>query len=906
MECPHAYHPKLDKGEEFWKKVQTACIHAFSSTHWHAGKSHWYLPTCKTHIFQAVLRRALAAGESDTDLAEIMKRGPEAESATLYAFSIDPALKYRLTSGERDFLRKLNLEEFITSNSWGVLHTQLVTEAITSLEPDTFSTMVKGEKVRIIARKWRKQFQEIFHLAKKEPHPVDRTWQLKELFPSPKETTEAAETVKISECQLSDAKRPLRLLSSLFCLNPTHHNYITMGFVEMVVAALNGQEADWPQEFYHEITEELTTLHSKHSATRVKVEKTSIGPHLTLILRAGGLLNIREELEAGYRSEKALTLEEQLPNSKKTKTKEAREVPEMQPTIRVTPPREKEVATDPIPQTTTPVYSVTIQPAATSSDIPGKGVILETSEPRTPPNPLPAMVEQICQAHRRLENLLISFTVKAPQKLVSQVNSEFFKIQSTAILREGTEGPPDNASEVLLKSQGIQLKHLTQQLENSDSLNDVNIETIFHLEEELSIVQNKLEQAEETVLGLQGQKGEALNQVSQLKKEIDNQAQQLRNKDEEIEDLSNHITDINGVMSRQDALDIRRKDEIARLEAQAVADKEEIACLRTEFHKLGADISAEQARTHLHPSQSNPDQVRTSAHPIMNKEKHTLAAGIANRLLNELRRELAHTQEEKADLLKKIVADYKEFTPGSLPQTAKWTGTEFHLQILQHLPPLNSIMQYHRVCGGLHLLLSNIPPLRAGCSFDFPHMEALWKQADAAAKDTLAFMWCLNELKVPAGAMETLSGSPPFYVKRYILRCITLLGQHHNMVPAPPEPFPTLRSYSHSQYHAVRNFQRGKLACFDQALATLATTDTSICYEAVQHYQTLINKQPAAIWQPTLSYLKTFVTKTLEEQHTTLTSRRFGTINSSTLSLKPKDHNTEPNMPTECIGTCFL
>ena len=187
------------------------------------------------------------------------------------------------------------------------------------------------------------------------------------------------------------------------------------------------------------------------------------------------------------------------------------------------------------------------------------------------------------------------------------------------------------------------------------------------------------------------------------------------------------------------------------------------------------------------------------------------------------------------------------------------------------------------------MLLSNIPVLKTGCSLEFSQIEAMWSQANAAAKDTLVFMWCLNELKLPVGVMETISGSPPFYIKRYILRCIKLLSQHHNMIPAPREPFPTLKSYSHSQYYSVRDFQRSKMQCFEQALATLATEDTTICYEAVQHYQTLTNKHPAKTWQPTLSHLKTFVTKTLDEQHMTLTSRRFGTINSSTLLLKPKD-----------------
>lgn len=102
----------------------------------------------------------------------------------------------------------------------------------------------------------------------------------------------------------------------------------------MVVSALNGQEVDWPQEFYHELTKKITTLHNKHVAAKVKVEKTSIGPHLTMILRAGGILNIRKELEDGYKSEKTLTQKDQLPN-KETKTKEAKRVSKLQTTISI-------------------------------------------------------------------------------------------------------------------------------------------------------------------------------------------------------------------------------------------------------------------------------------------------------------------------------------------------------------------------------------------------------------------------------------------------------------------------------------------------------------------------------------------------------------------------------------------
>ena len=187
MECPNAYQPELDETGEFWKKVQTTCLQAFSRVRWNSGELHSYSPTCKSHTFQAVLKRALSEEGINLELAELMKRGPEGKHVELYAFSIDTALKYQLTMEESDFLKKLHLEDFITLVSWGVLHTQLVTEAIAAYEPDTLRTTVKGESVPIISKNWRRQFQHVFHLTRKEPQSVTTKWQLADLFPTLKE-----------------------------------------------------------------------------------------------------------------------------------------------------------------------------------------------------------------------------------------------------------------------------------------------------------------------------------------------------------------------------------------------------------------------------------------------------------------------------------------------------------------------------------------------------------------------------------------------------------------------------------------------------------------------------------------------------------------------------------------------
>ena len=904
MECPNAYQPKLDANGKLWKEVQLACFQTFSRVHWHPGKSQWYFQACKFHIFQAVLRRAVSECKENPEFVERMKRGLETENTELYVFSTNADINYKLTPEERGFLRAIHLEEFVTAVSWGVLHPQLVREAIASLEPTTLTATVKGQSQAILSKEWRTQFQQVFHLELKPKQPVTKRWSLAELFPSVDEKTGKHETVRITDCVYPGAKRPLRLLSCLFCLNSTHQHHIATSFAENILAALNGRPMDWPQEFYYEISEELLALHAKHRATRVKAGKTSVGPHVTLILKASGVFDIREEMEAGYKTSKALTIAEQVPHPKRQKS-QAVKGPGSQLRIRVPPPPSIEISDDSetAKTPTAQVYSTMPQAKETEEVLPQKEVLGEPAEPGHIPKTLPPMIDQICQAHCRLENLLISFTTKAPSRFVNQMNAEFFRVQREAILQQDMNETDDTQIKVLLEAQGAQLQHLATQLANSESLNDLNIEAIFQLDEDTAKLERKLYLTAEEVLSLTAQKGEALGKLKTLQEKMDAQLQQIASKDQEITDLNNHCTDLQGMLERSDRLVTNQKVTIARLESQIATSHQEMADLTSEDHKLAAEM---ETGLEPHQARNTPHGVTHSAHPIMNRERHTLAAGIANRLLNELRRELAHTQEEKADLLKTIVADYKEFTTDNLPQSVKWTGTEFCLHVLKHIAPLNSIMQYHRVCGGLHLLLSNIPALKTGCHLEFSQFEAIWNQADAAAKDTLAFMWCLNDLKVPVGAMETISGSPPFYIKRYILRCLTLLSRHHHMTPAPREAFPTLRSYSHGQYYSVRDFQRSKLPCFDQALATLATADTSICYEAVQHYQAFADLHPEVTLQPTLSQIKHFVTKTLDEQNLTLTSRRFGTINSSTLLLISKDQLTERRTGKESIGTCFL
>lgn len=894
MEHPNTFRPKLDERAEFWKAIYTTSLQAFTQARWNPGESYWCVQKCKLHILQAIFRRALADFKASAEFPDIMKRGPEMVPSELYAFTTDAALKYQLTTGERDFLRKIQLEDFVAANSWGVLHAGLVTDAIASMDPETWETTVKGEPMALLSKNWRKQFQRVFHLTRKEATQVTPKWQIADFFPIIKDNS--PEILRISECQHPAARRPLRLLSYLFCLNPTNQHRITVSFMERVVEALNGQEVDWPEEFFPEFTREISNLHRKHSAPKVKVEKTSIGPHITLILKAAGVLNIREELEAGYRSRKALTLEEQIPHPK---LKKARGATERQPSS---------TDFDPTPQMDQPpvtqVYSVTPR-ANISTEIPKTGVLLEKLEPWQPPNPLPTMVDQICQVHRRLENLLTSFTTKAPPKLMEKMNEEFFRIQRTSNLQQHTGETTSTTSEALLKSQDLQLKQLAKQIANADSLNEINIEAIFLLEEESLTLQNTLEQTRNEVYSLKSQKGEAEERLKRLQEKVDIQNQISETKQKELDRLDHRITDMQNSARRQDELISQQREAKLKLESQVVHNRQDMAILHAENCDLKARLAAGVKTSSTSNMKSAPEASKDSAPPIDSKEKHTLTAGMSNKLLNNLRRDLNSAQEENRHLKRQLAKQEVGAEEEVISQSAIHPKTEVYHQIISHTRPPETVMQCHRAYGGLNLLLGGVSFLQAGCHLESAQAKQIWDQADATARDTFVFMWCLGQIKLPLGIMEVISGCPPFFIKRYVLRCINLMAQHPSRLTILKEPLPILRSYSHGQYHLIRNLQRSKADWFQQALNTLATEDMTICYEAVKMYQEAATIHPHQDLLPTVYQLKQFATKTFEEQQTTLSTKRFGTINHGTLLMTPREQRPPPIEEFESIGTCF-
>lgn len=195
-------------------------------------------------------------------------------------------------------------------------------------------------------------------------------------------------------------------------------------------------------------------------------------------------------------------------------------------------------------------------------------------------------------------------------------------------------------------------------------------------------------------------------------------------------------------------------------------------------------------------------------------------------------------------------------------------------------------MQGYHAHGALTLLTSNLPILRKGISLNQDQYGELWVHADSKAKDTMAFMWAVGDVKLPLGCIEVVTGSPPFFIRRYILRSIATMGQHQaNQMRGYDinHALPSLRLYTHSQKIEISKLQQQHKATFQHAINALRGEDTAICFEAARRHQWLMEHYPNLPTQVTMFHLKEYVNQTLEDQQITVTTRRFGTINHGTI-----------------------
>lgn len=196
-------------------------------------------------------------------------------------------------------------------------------------------TTVQGKMIPLLASEWRAQMRETFELTNRKGAST-KQWELSELFPSLKTTTANQKTVKMMDCSYPGAKKPLRIWSSLFCLNTTGQNHISIPFAKLILGALNGQAVDWPEEFNQKLHEEIIKLHRKHSQSMVKVARTTVGLQLTLLIKAAGAMNLHHKVEVGFRMAKTFSTTQ--PKRRKC-TETPPPSPTLQNTVRVVRPK---------------------------------------------------------------------------------------------------------------------------------------------------------------------------------------------------------------------------------------------------------------------------------------------------------------------------------------------------------------------------------------------------------------------------------------------------------------------------------------------------------------------------------------------------------------------------------------
>ena len=488
MESLFEVKPQLNEQGVFWRDLQNTCLQAFTSVCWSKSKSQWYPRSCKFHVYQEILCRAVKTIE-ESDFVHKMKRKQGEEQPARYIFVVDTVLKHHeFTLEEAKFLKQVNFDGFVTRVTWKVLHEALVREAIANLDVTNMTTTVQGKTFPLLATNWKTQLRDIFEFTTRKVAST-KQWELTELFPSLKTTSDGRETVKVTDCTYPGAKKPLRILSSLFCLNTTGQDHISIPFAELILAALNGNTIDWVEEFHQELQDEIVKLHQKHTQNPVKVERTAIGPHLTLILKAAGVMNLRHEAEAGfhtipstsdYKPHKKRCTDKVMPTKDPHEGSSAPpKPPTLQRTVRVVQNKVIDLEQEPSDSKTSPQKS---------TEIP-KSTVIETEEPWQIPTEVPNLVQQITQTHRRLENLLTKLTSKAPPRLMRNVDHQFHKLQRETFLKESSkpgDHQPENPQAETIGSLTAQIGRLEEKLADKEELIDLYIENSFEVQTQLA------------------------------------------------------------------------------------------------------------------------------------------------------------------------------------------------------------------------------------------------------------------------------------------------------------------------------------------------------------------------------------------------------------------------------------
>ena len=113
--------------------------------------------------------------------------------------------------------------------------------------------------------------------------------------------------------------------------------------------------------------------------------------------------------------------------------------------------------------------------------------------------------------------------------------------------------------------------------------------------------------------------------------------------------------------------------------------------------------------------------------------------------------------------------------------------------------------------------------------------EGTWRQAQPDAKDTLAFMWAIGDIKIPLGVMEIISANPSFYISRYSIRALAQMAEHHRKFYTNPynkTELPLLLPYGEREVTIVHKLLAKSRAEHEKAMDLYEKEDVVLFKEA--------------------------------------------------------------------------
>jgi hypothetical protein len=674
------------------------------------------------------------------------------------------------------------------------------------LQEETLKVNIKGETFPLFIENWRDLFRSIFHLSPKGAGE-EETRQLHELFPSLKVIQKGQVTVKVSDCQLAGSKRPLRLLSSFFCLNTTGQYSVTIHFAKLVLAAINGQAVDWPLEFFDEFKAEVITLHRNQQEDKAKVIKTAIGPHLTMILEKAKLLDKQERKTAGYGTPAELSMVEREPPARKRKLSDQTGKGKMDAVIRIT-------SRYPHPSKS---QAQAVRDADAAGE-PSKRRVIQSAEKWQVPDSTSSMLNQICFTHRRLEQLLTTFTSQAGPEFVKKMDDEFQQLQVEADqhynqnlrLKEPLTTNEHAVEKGLLHTEISKLK---KELATLNEGYADQVEIVFELQDQLSA-------SEDMVASLTEAKRSQQEQYDQMTREVAKQSQEFEATKKKLQDTQQQLT----------ALQAEHDQQAINL---ATLEEELNQTLKASYNTSPVTPRSEEATPQASGSitQTGTSALYSLIEEVMNPAEDQ------KRSVTELQQELRYITRERDELQVTVERIFEsppdpnadtlpnDLSPTDIPRTCISPRASIYQQLIANIPPFKTIMQAYHALKGLNLLIGQVPLLKTGVTLSKPQFEQIWSNADATARDTLAFMWVKGDIKLPTGVMEAVTGSPPFYIGRFVLRTLSFISHHHSEYynHTPVTRLPTMKPYPSNLYHQIKETVKNQPITFNQALKTLTT-----------------------------------------------------------------------------------